>query len=405
MRRLPSFLVNLVLLGFAVSAIIWSVSLVHGPGVLTRRIVAASSPRTVTVAKGTVTATVSAPGTLATATSANANFVTSGPVIAIGVKVGDSVRQGAVLAKVDPAAAQRALALAQANLVAAADAVSRAASAGLDPATADAALAQAKLALADAQAGVAGTKLVAPMTGTVVAVNGSLGSIASTSAASSASSAGLGTGAGADTGSAGGGGSAVSGMGTSLTNSGVDSAASSNSSGFVQIADLNRLQVTANFAEADAVRLKPGQLVVVSWNALTGVTATGQIVSVDPSGTSANGVVTYPVTASIRQLPTGARPGQSVTVSAVTATASNATFVNSAAITRAGSEYLVNVAGADGVTRTRKIEVGVQGDEGAQILSGLTVGEQVVLPAATPAASTNTTGFGGPGAGGNGGPG
>src|SRR5882672_1665839 len=62
--------------------------------------------RRVTVSTGAVTATVSASGTVASANTAGANFITAGTVTEIDVKVGGTVTKGQVLAKVDPSSAQ-----------------------------------------------------------------------------------------------------------------------------------------------------------------------------------------------------------------------------------------------------------------------------------------------------------
>src|SRR5690242_10221960 len=93
---------------------------------------AVASERTVSVQQGTVTKTATADGTLESASTASASFESSGTVTAISVKVGDKVKKGQVLAKVDPAAAQRTLDAAEADLDAAQDALDRAEDAGSD---------------------------------------------------------------------------------------------------------------------------------------------------------------------------------------------------------------------------------------------------------------------------------
>jgi macrolide-specific efflux system membrane fusion protein len=90
----------------------------------------------VPVQLGTVSKTVSADGGIASATTASANFVTSGTVSEIDVTVGQAVQKGQALAKVDPTASQRGLDAAQADLDAANDSLSRASAAGSDTSTA-----------------------------------------------------------------------------------------------------------------------------------------------------------------------------------------------------------------------------------------------------------------------------
>ncbi|GIF22054.1 macrolide-specific efflux system membrane fusion protein [Actinoplanes tereljensis] len=364
MRRVPSLLVNLALAGLALGAVGWSVLLVRDTGTATTK--ASAGSRTVTVAQGTVTATVAADGTLATATTASASFETSGTVTAVYAKVGQTVKNGQLLAKVDPAAAQRALDLAQANLDAAQDALARAVKAGSDTTTATNNVTTTTLSVEDAQADVDGTKLTAPMAGTVISVNGTVGSSASSS---------------------GGGGS-------------------QESSGFVELADLNKLQVSASFGESDATKLKTGQTAALTWSALTDATATGKVTAIDPSATTSNSVSTYGVTISVDSLPDGAKPGQSVSVTVTTGTATDAVYVNSAAVTVSGTRYTVTVVADDGTTETRTVKVGVKGDDSYQITDGLTVGEKVVVPETSSSSTSTTSNQQGPGGGfsGGGGP-
>jgi multidrug efflux pump subunit AcrA (membrane-fusion protein) len=75
-----------------------------------------SAQRTATVAVGTVQSSVSASGNVSVATSASANFGTSGTLSAVYVKVGDHVKAGQVLARLDPTTAQATVEAGVANL-------------------------------------------------------------------------------------------------------------------------------------------------------------------------------------------------------------------------------------------------------------------------------------------------
>jgi macrolide-specific efflux system membrane fusion protein len=66
---------------------------------------ATSAGPVVAVSQGAVVDTVSAAGTVESASTAGATFATSGTVTEIDVAVGDAVRKGQVLAKVDASAA------------------------------------------------------------------------------------------------------------------------------------------------------------------------------------------------------------------------------------------------------------------------------------------------------------
>jgi macrolide-specific efflux system membrane fusion protein len=357
--------VNAALAVALVAGAFWAYEALNGP---VRTTAANASVRTVPVRRGTVTKTVTADGTVQSANTASAGFVTGGTVTEIDVRVGQSVKKGQVLAKVDPAAARRGLDAANADLDAANDAVARAESAGSDTSSAQNDVDQAKLAVDEAEAAVEGTTLKAPMAGTVTAINGTLGSTSSGSGSSGS----------------GGGGSTPGGGGNS-----------SSSSGFVDLADLTHLQISAAFAEADATKLKEKQAATVTWNALSGTTAPARVTAIDPSATTTNNVVTYGVTLALDKVPTGAKVGQTVSVAVTTGSVEDAVYVNSAAVTTIGNRHTVTVL-AGGAQEVRPVEIGLAGDETTQITSGVQVGENVVLRTTT---TTTGTGNGFPGGG------
>lgn len=344
----------------------------------------ANSARTVPVMQGTVTATVTADGNVESASTASAVFGTSGTVTEIRVKIGQTVKKGQILARVDATAAQRDLTYAKANLAAAEESLDRAEDAGDDTSEAETQVTDAEQAVEEAQDAVDGTVLTAPMAGTVIAVNGSIGG---TSGGGTSESAG-------SSGSSSGGGSSGGGSGQSASSSG-------GSDGFIDLANLGKLQVSASFSETDATKLKAGQAATVTWNALPDTTATGKVAAIDPNATTSNSVVTYPATVTLDEVPDGAKLGQTVSVSVVTGEAQDAVYVNSAAVTTVGNRHMVTVLGDDGQRTTTVVEVGLEGDQAVQILSGVNVGDRVVLPTTTSTTgnSRNQPGGGFPGGG------
>jgi macrolide-specific efflux system membrane fusion protein len=364
----------------------------------------------VAVARGEVIATVNSSGTLQSSRSASPQFATSGTVVAVYVKVGQVVAKNAAIAKIDPAPAQRQVRIAEQNQIAAdnsvdaaqeslndaeqaaedaeqasatpttgaGDAAAEGPSQGgaqqQDPAVAvtnaKASLARAKADkeqadqnLEAAQAAVAATTLRAPIAGTITAVNGSVGSVAGGS--SGAGSGGTGT---AGTGS----GTVGSGSGTG---SGTTSSSSTSASGFAELADLTALQVVAAFPEADAVKIKAKQAATVTLNADPGSPLPATLLSVSPTPTTTNGVVSYSATFSLSKLPAGARIGQTANVAVQTAKVSNALYVPSTAVATSGTTHTVTLAEGS----TREVRIGVQGGSFTEIKSGLDEGEQVEL--------------------------
>ncbi|MDP9798801.1 macrolide-specific efflux system membrane fusion protein [Catenuloplanes nepalensis] len=327
----------------------------------------ASTTRTLTVQQGTVTATVSADGTVTSANTASADFGTSGTVTEINVRVGDVVKKGQVLAKIDPTAADRSLAAARADLTAAQDALARAEEAGSDTTSAETQVTQAELAVEAAEEAVEGATLTATMDGTVITINGSVGGTASGSSSSDGGQSG-------------------------------QSSQSSTGTAFMEIADLGTLQVTASFAEADATKLEEGQAATVTWNALTGVTATATVASIDPSSSAEGESVTYGATLTLAETPDGAKSGQTVSVAVTTGTAENVVMVNSAAITSSGRGHTVTTV-VDGQQVATAVEIGLEGDTMTEITSGLAAGDQVLYTIEESTGGSSEQGGGFPGGG------
>jgi RND family efflux transporter MFP subunit len=170
--------------------------------------------------------------------------------------------------------------------------------------------------------------------------------------------------------------------------------------------DDGSVEVTINVTEDDIRAIKVGQTAQVTvdgaQDGLPGsVTAIGMLAASD------SGTATYPVVISL----TGASPalasGSDATVSVVTATASNVVTVPSSAVTRAasGPTGVVRVLTGEQVAPT-PVQIGAVGPVLTQIVSGLKVGQRVVLAdmsAALPSSSTGARlggGFGGGGFGG-----
>ncbi|GAA3547189.1 HlyD family efflux transporter periplasmic adaptor subunit [Nonomuraea rosea] len=317
--------------------------------------------RTVSVSRGSVTASVSASGAVASSQSRSLSFGTSGTVEKIYVKAGDKVAKGDLLARLDDSAAQESLSAAQATYQSALDD-------GTDTAQLYAAYIKARNSYREAQRTVAATVLKAPFKGTITAVNGSVGGTSSGSGGTS------GSGSGAT--------SAASGASQSSGSSG-----SSASSSFVELADVGKLQLVGTFTESDVGKLKQGQEATITFDALPGVTATGKVTQIEPVASTSNNVVQYPVTVTFTKVPSQVRLGQTATVAVVVGQAENVVTVPSTAISTSGGQTSVTVLKDGRQTRT-PVEVGVQGTTMTEIKSGVSEGDQIVPPATT----TSTTG-------------
>ncbi|MER6583194.1 efflux RND transporter periplasmic adaptor subunit [Nonomuraea sp. NPDC001023] len=332
----------------------------------TDRAAGETAVRTVTASRGSVSASVSASGAVASSRTRSLSFGTSGTVERIYVKAGDKVDKGDILARLDDSAAQESLSAAKATYQSAIDE-------GTGTAALYASYVKARNAYREAERTVAATVLRAPFKGTVTAVNGSVGGTASGSGGNQSQSQSQGQ-------------SQSNGSGTG---------------GFVDLADTGRLQLVGTFTESDVGKLEQGQKATVTFDALPGVTADGKVTQIQPVASTSNNVVQYPVTVTFTKVPAKVRLGQTATVEVVVGRAENVVTVPSTAVSTSGGQTTVTLL-RDGRQVRTQVEVGVRGTALTEIRSGVSEGDQLVPPATGTQGTSQRGGFGGgfPGGGG-----
>jgi macrolide-specific efflux system membrane fusion protein len=312
-----------------------------------------TAARTAAAANRDVSETVTASGTVQSSFSAAASFGASGTVTEINVKVGDVVTKGQQLAKLDPTQAQLQVDIAQGNL-----------NAALDKGTGTTALLtayrQAQLALQQAKDNLAATTLTAPGDGTITSVTGAVGQKVGSGNTSS----------------------------SSTTSS---STTSTTTSGFVVVTDLKNLVLHANVSESDVSKLKADQAATVTVNAMQAQPIQAKVTQVDLTPTTSNNVVQYGVTLTLTEPPAGLRPGQSASVEVTVSSATNVLAVPAAAVQTVNGASSVQVL-ENGAETRKTVEIGVRGDQYVEIKSGLSAGEEVVLPQVTTSTNQNRTG-------------
>jgi multidrug efflux pump subunit AcrA (membrane-fusion protein) len=392
-------LTTIALAALAAAAVVAAVIVVGSPAA------SSAQERTATAEKGVIQATVSGSGNLEPANEADVDFATSGEVTHVYVKEGQHVSDDEILAKIDPDAANVALAQAEADLQSAQDALDDAqeaessstttttattaqasgsksgsssasdASSGsgatstMTVAAAQANVDSAQLSVESAEKAMSATTLRAPMAGTVTAVNGSVGQTVGSGSSSSASSSSSSSSSSNGTSVAGG-----------LGGSGSDSSASTASGGssFITLAQISRFRMQVSLSESDIGSVKVGQPATVTVNAASGeqfaarVTDIGVLSSWSGSGTSS--AVSYPVTLTLDQTAKALKAGMSATADIVTSQVTGLA-VPSQALT--GST--VTVEAGDGTQTTQRVQTGVVGDSTTQIVSGLKAGDKVVV--------------------------
>jgi macrolide-specific efflux system membrane fusion protein len=139
---------------------------------------------------------------------------------------------------------------------------------------------------------------------------------------------------------------------------------------------------TASFAEADITKLKVGQTASVTVNAADATVdgTVSQIVPVASISGGSSSVVGYTVMVTLGSAPATVLSGMSATVTVTTASVDSVLRVPATALSgSASSGYSVAVMTTDGSVETRSIEVGLVTTSYAQVSSGLSEGEAVVV--------------------------
>lgn len=375
--------------------------------------------QTATVEKGTLITSVTASGTVSSASSANITSNATGVVKEIYVKNGDTVTKGDKIAEItlDTDSQQRQTAawasyLSAQNTVNVAKAKMNSLQSALfkanqafvtdkgstaDPDTDDPTYIQERadwlqaeadynnqeLAIKQAEAALSSTSLsyqqtsstiTAPMSGIVTNVSLTQGlSISNSSSDSSSDNS--------------------SGAGTSQT------------FGSISLEDA-KPQATVSLSEIDVTQVTTDQKVTMTLDAFPDKTFTGRVSTINTNGVMSSGVTSYPVTITFDTSPPNMYPNMAVNATIISAVKNNVILVPSSAVQTANGESTVRIR-RNGQISQVTVETGDVNDIQIEIVSGLRVGDEVVT--GQTGGATRTTGgqqgtspFGGSGFGGRG---
>lgn len=154
------------------------------------------------------------------------------------------------------------------------------------------------------------------------------------------------------------------------------------------IYDLSALTFDVKINELDVNKIKVGQSVEITADALGGKRFSGQVDKVNINGTTANGFTTYPITVLVDGAPTDLYPGMNVSAKIVVEDAGSVLCVPVEAVTRGPEGGTVLVAGPGALDEqgnvvnpvaleTRSITLGRNDSVFIEVLSGLEEGETV----------------------------
>ena len=358
--------------------------------------------KTESVATGTITQTVSSTGTIEPANQANLSFAVSGTVTGVNVTGGQTVTVGQTLATIDPTTLAASLALAQATVSSDESklATDQAAGASASQVAADQeSVVSSQAQLTSAQASLAEATLTSTIAGTVASVNLSVGQQVSGTGTSSSTGSNAGSGAGASTGS--------------TTRGATSTAAPSSSSSTSTTAQFVIISTGSYIVNATVDDTQVSQVVVGDQALITPTGATtaayGTVASIGLLATSSSNVASFPVVINVTGSPSGLFGGATASVVITVKNLQNVVVVPTAAIHYSGNATTVNLV-TNGSTASHPVTIGTASGGNTQIVSGLAVGDKVVVPIVTikgfngAAGGTRTgTGFGGGGGGGFGG--
>jgi HlyD family secretion protein len=150
------------------------------------------------------------------------------------------------------------------------------------------------------------------------------------------------------------------------------------------IADLNAMIINAQVNQADVPRLKVGETVEVTVEAVAGLRVTGEVERIYPQATIKNNIKGYPARIALKNVDPRVRPGMTANVKIPVASADNVTAVPLAAVftekaaENGQMERFVYVQQGDAFEK-RNVKVGVSDYFYAEIQEGLKEGEIVSL--------------------------
>ena len=156
--------------------------------------------------------------------------------------------------------------------------------------------------------------------------------------------------------------------------------------------------------EVDVAKVKVGQKVILTFDAVEGLSITGQVAEVDTLGAVSQGVVSYAVKITFDTQDERVKSGMSVSAAIITDVKQDVLIVPSSAVKSQGDNYYVEVfapsvpgsqsnqAFASATPPSRQtVATGLSNDTDTEIVSGLKIGDRIVTRTITSTTSATTT--------------
>ncbi|MFC1620708.1 efflux RND transporter periplasmic adaptor subunit [Candidatus Omnitrophota bacterium] len=140
----------------------------------------------------------------------------------------------------------------------------------------------------------------------------------------------------------------------------------------------DRLVVSGQFDETDIGRVKVGQEALITLDAYPDIKIEGVVDHVAYESETINNVTIYDVDVLPKDIPDTLRSGMSVTVEVIEKKAENVITIPSSVIYYDGKRQFVLVNDHRGKTQERDVEIGLNNDQTAEIISGLSLEDNVI---------------------------
>ena len=177
-----------------------------------------------------------------------------------------------------------------------------------------------------------------------------------------------------------------------------DTVSANSSTAVIVIIGTQSFEIAATLSSSQVPSVKVGDSAVVQVDGLKGAIP-GTVSQVGPVQSGQSGY-TFPVVVALPSSATGLFTGSTANIVIATGAVRNVMAVPTSAVQTRGSRSFVEVD-SSGASTAKLIKVGMVGDTYTQVLSGLALGQSVVLADySLPVPSSNTNTFGGFGAGG-----
>jgi HlyD family secretion protein len=171
----------------------------------------------------------------------------------------------------------------------------------------------------------------------------------------------------------------------------------------ITLVNMDNLQTQISISEVDITKVKVGQAVDLTFDAISGRTFPGKIASIGPVGSVTSGVVNYLVTVALTKPDPAIMPGMTASASIAVAQAQNVLLVPNRAVKTVGTRHIVTIL-FEGNEVPVIVQTGLTNDTDTEIVSAsaangqavkLQAGDTLVLNPTT--TTTTRGGFGGGG--------